>query len=315
MTQKENLLRYLRREPYDSVPENLSYIPIDSSLDIPPVLNSMSLNSCGLVQPLDAPVCERPMTGDGYDVFGVHWSKTDGISHYTPNQAPVYDDIECWREQVRFPNVDRLDWDSFRREAEKLDTENKLVSITLFCGLFERATMLTSMEECLMDVISAPESFCDMIGAIADYKIALINKICEYIHPDIIIYHDDWGTSHSTFMSPELWRRTIKPHTKRLYDAMLAQGITICQHSCGYLEPLIGDVIEMGAHMWDAQKSCNDLAAISAKYSDKLLIVANDIGGTPPPPPPGADSDSSGGPPPFAALYPAYSEKPEFLYN
>lgn len=315
MTPKENFLHYLRREPYDYVPEGLSYIPVDTELDIPPVLDSMSLTACNVVQNLDAPVCERPMMGDGYDIFGVHWSATSGISHYTPNQPPIYDDIELWREQVRLPNVDRLDWDTFRREAEKIDTENKLVCMTLFCGLFERATMLTSMDECLMDVISAPDNFRDMMGAIADYKIALINKICEYIHPDIIIYHDDWGTSHSTFMSCELWRETIKPHTKRLYDAMLAQGITICQHSCGCLEPLIGDIVEMGAHMFDAQKSCNDLAAISAKYADKLLIVANDIGGTPPPPPPGAEGAADGGPPPFSALYPAYTEKPDFLYD
>lgn len=310
MTPKENLLHYLRRETFEYPPENFAYIPLDTGgRDIPPVGDSMALVSCGLVQTINPPVCERPMTGEGFDVFGVHWSKTAGVSHYTPNQPPVYDDIENWHSQVRFPNVERLDWDSFRRDAENLDTENNLVCITLFCGLFERATMLTSMEECLMDAISDPENFSGLIGAVADYKIALINKICEYIHPDIIIYHDDWGTNRSTFMSPELWRETIRPHTKRVYDAMLAQGLTICQHSCGCVSPLVNDMIEMGAHMWDAQKSCNDLVGLSEKYSDRIFILANDIGGTPPPDMKGA------APPPLADQYPAYAEVPEFLYN
>lgn len=309
MTKKENLLHFLRREAYEYVPEGLPLIQAGSEGEaLPPAADSMALNSCGLIEDLTAPVCERPMFGEGYDVFGVHWSKTAAVSHYTPGQKPIYDDIEDWESQVRIPNVERFDWAGFEADVKRLDTENKLVCITLFCGLFERATMLTTMENCLIDVISEPEHFSDMLGAIADYKIALINKICRYVHPDIIIYHDDWGTNVSTFMSPELWRQVVKPHTKRLYDAMNAQDITICQHSCGCVAPLVGDIVEMGAKMVDLQSSCTDLEDLSRRYGDRLFIMTNNIGGTPPP-----DGDHDA-PPPLVAKYPAYPEKPEFLY-
>lgn len=311
MTEKENLLRYVRREEYDHVPEGLHYIKTQDGETLTLVCGGRGLDASGLVQSIELPACEGPMFGEGYDVFGVHWSKTDGASHYTPGQTPIYDDIEDWGSQVRFPDIDKLDWETFRREAEKLDTENHLVSAVSMCGLFERATMLTTMENCLMDAISEPEHFADMLGAIADYKIALLRRACEYVRIDLLIYHDDWGTNVSTFMSPELWRATVKPHTARLYKALDELGITVIQHSCGVVLPLIDDVIEIGGRIMDLQQNRYDLKALSEKYGERMFFTVNNIG---------APREDMGDapelpPPPMKALYPAYAEKPEFLYS
>lgn len=307
MTKKEQFLAFLRREPGVEAPEGFPFLDLGPWPEgLRKIGSSMDLMMCPDVQMLDAPTCERPMVGAGYDVFGVHWSATAEISHYTPGQAPIYTDITHWREQVRIPNVDRLDWDTFRRYADALDPE-KVVSVTLFSGLFERATVLTSMQECLMDAISEPEDFADMIGAIADYKIALIHKMCDYAPIDLLTYHDDWGTNNSTFLSPALWREVIRPHTQRVYDAAHARGVYLCQHSCGCTSPLLPDMIEMGADAWDAQKSCNDLLALQKEYGDRIFLMANDIlnAGTP------KDSDL----PPITSPYPAWQEKPEFLFT
>lgn len=318
MTATENLLRFARREEYDYVPEKLKYLKLADGRVLNSVCGGRGLEESGLVQSIDLPACERPMFGEGYDIFGVHWSKTDGVSHYTPGQSPIYDDIESWRDGVRIPVVERLDWKTFERQAKTLDPENHLISAVSMCGLFERATMLTTMENCLMDMISDPDSFRAMLEAVADYKIALLKKACEYIRIDLLIYHDDWGTNVSTFMSPELWEETVKPPTQRLYDELDALGITIIQHSCGCVHPFIPRVIDMGVKMMDLQLNRYNIAEIAEKYGDRMFFTVNDItGGSPPKGEDGptavpADGD---GPPPFMNLYPAYPEKPEFLYD
>jgi hypothetical protein len=89
------------------------------------------------------------------------------------------------------------------------------------------------MEEALMAYLAEPERLSEMLAAIADYKIALIERFDDVADLDMIWYGDDWGTQRSLFMPPDVWRATIKPHTARIYDAMKARGILINQHSCG----------------------------------------------------------------------------------
>lgn len=293
MTVKEQVLRYLHHEPGVEMPGGA-------------VLDMMGGSE--ILTVLDVPVRERPMKGDGYDVFGVHWSGTEGASHYTIGQKPVYDDIEDWREQVRFPDIEKFEWDQLRADAAQVDRSEKLVSVVLYTGPFERATELTSFEDCLVNLMIAPESFAELIGAIADYKIAVIEKVWENARPDIFLIHDDWGTMKSTFMNPELWREVIKPHTQRIYDAIHAHGAVVAQHSCGAIGPLVGDMVEMGADCWDGQPECNDYPALKQRYGDRLIFLEK------PPRRDNADPDAPKPPMP-GEKYGGYAEYPEFLFS
>lgn len=267
----------------------------------------------GDFQMIFSPVCERPLFNSGYDVFGVHWTRAIPTSHYTTGQKPVIHDIENWRKEVRFPVVERFDWGYVAEQAKSLDRENKVVSCSLALGPFERASSLTSFEDCLVNAISEPEEFTDLMGALADYKIDIIQHLYEYAKPDFINLHDDWGTGISTFLSPELWRETIKPHTKRMYDVIHDRGMLVGQHSCGRVTPLLGDMVEIGCNAWEAQENCNDIPALRTQYGNKICILA-------PPPPQGDELGESiedtpeKDPRELPMNYRPYSEVPEFLY-
>ena len=291
MTEKENLLHYLRFEPceHEPAPEQLDFMAGGE-----------------LVKVLDIPVRERPLHGSGYDVFGVHWSATADVSHYTTDQKPVYDDIEDWQSQVRFPDIEKFEWDQLRADAATVDRSRQLVNVVMYCGPFERTTMLTSMEDCLVNLMLDSESFADLIGAITDYKISLVEKIWDCAQPDVYLLHDDWGTAKSTFMRPELWREVIKPHTARLYNAIHAHGALILQHSCGAIGPLVGDMVELGANLWDGQPECNDFSALRAQYGDRLHILEK---------PPRRAMAGAVKPPMPNEKYGGYAEYPEFLFH
>ncbi|MDR2304642.1 MAG: hypothetical protein LBE10_08660 [Treponema sp.] len=264
MTKKENTLRALKRENPEWVPYGME-----------------------AVITLQPPIVERPDRA-GKDAFGVVWSyeeKAEGGT-YPRNGNYVITDIEKWQEQVVFPDINAVNWDEVREKAAAIDREEFLVQGFVEMGIFERTYLLLGMEEALISYFTNPNEMYDLCGAIADYKIAFCEKFHDVTRMDMLWYGDDWGTQTGLFISPDSWRRIIKPHTKRIYDCMKNRGVLVNQHSCGKIESIFGDMCEMGADVWNPCQPCNDLKALKAEFGgricfhggvDSQFILANPI--------------------------------------
>jgi hypothetical protein len=225
MNARTNLLRAIRRDRPEWVPNRM-----ESVITIKP--------------PLD----ERPPAA-GLDAFGVGWSyesNAEGGTFPTPG-GQILSDLSRWRDEVGFPNVDTLDWDAVAARVAEIDRDEHLVQGFVEMGLFERSYLLLGMEEALIAYLTEPEEMRALLAAIADYKIRLIARFHEVARLDLVWYGDDWGAQGSLFLPPDVWRRTIKPETKRVYGAMRERGIIVNQHSCGRIESVFADIVEMGA--------------------------------------------------------------------
>jgi uroporphyrinogen decarboxylase len=74
-------------------------------------------------------------------------------------------------------------------------------------------------------------------------------------------------------MSMELWRTWLKPRLKRVIDAARAEqpDVLIQYHSCGYVEPFIDELIEIGVDILNpVQPECMDPVELHARYGDRL---------------------------------------------
>ena len=225
---------------------------------------------------IDPPDVERPLRSAGEDMYGVKWSLPNipnALTYHDDRLPPVLEDVTEWRETVRFFDLSQLDWEKEAEKAKHYDRENKLILCRCMIGLFERVQMLMRFEDALVSFLTEPEEMEALVSAIADQKIKQIHYYAKYIKPDVIKYQDDWGNQRDTFLSPKLWREIIKPHTKRIYDAIHECGMMVMQHSCGKVESLVPDMVEMGAEMWQSCQSCNDLARLKEEYGDKITFV------------------------------------------
>lgn len=65
---------------------------------------------------------------------------------------------------------------------------------------------------------------------------------------DIILAGDDFGSQQSLLMDPDTWRRLFKPRIKYLFEEWrkVNPDIKIAWHSCGSINPIIDDFIEIG---------------------------------------------------------------------
>lgn len=219
-------------------------------------------------------VKERPGgQADGMDWYGCHWRFDRATFGYVQDPAfplPVTD-ITQWKEQVRFPDYDAIDWETCAAQDEKnYDRKNKLVKFILESGPFERLHSLVGFEEALVSMYTEPEAFLELIEAITDSKIELIHRIAKYYRPDALCTFDDLGSASGPLMSLDMYREFIKPSHKRIVDAVRGEGILAFQHSCGKMEAFLDDLVEIGVQAINPMQPVNDWATIAEKYQDKL---------------------------------------------
>jgi hypothetical protein len=256
MTAKENLLRCIHHDRPQWVPNG-----VETAVMLSP------------------PIVTRPGMA-GLDSWGVRWEMDEGGT-YPAGRPYVCTDIMAWCQQVRFPVLKDCDWTRFTAGwggqgdpvcLNAIDRENQLLCGVIELSLFERSYLLMGMEEALMAYLTETESMEQFLGAIADFNIELIERLDDAVDLDMIWYGDDWGTQTQLFLPPEVWRVTVGKHTRRVYDCMKKRGIIINQHSCGRIESVFADMVEMGADIWNPCQPCNDLAALKRDFAGRICF-------------------------------------------
>lgn len=225
-----------------------------------------------------------PLEG-GFDGFGVEWHGTasaGGQPVPVPNQY-VLDDILDWEDVVKFPNLDDFDWvGQAGIQLAHTNRDTQMVEYMTWNDVFLRLTHLMGFENALISMATEPEACSAFFSAVADYKIKIAERVKEYFNADMISHFDDVATESGLFMSPTTYREIIKPHHKRLNDAIKDLGMLPIQHCCGKCEDIIPDFIDEGAVAWTSAQPMNDIVAIQKEYGDKISVIGGyDTNGRP----------------------------------
>lgn len=227
--------------------------------------------------------CTKPATMNerydgpegGKDWFGVEWQFVPEAN--APMVKPgtkVITDITKWREQVVFPNFDLIDWDEAAKiETASWDRENKISYIMLINGMFERTHALMGFEDAFVAMYEEPEEYQALVDAITDYKIKLIEIMGKYYKPDVLCFHDDYGANDRMLISPALWRQFFKDPLKRVIEATHKAGIIYEHHSCGYIEPIFDELVEIGIDAIDPLQISNPIRKLKDKYQERVTFV------------------------------------------
>jgi hypothetical protein len=216
-----------------------------------------------------------PIEG-GFDGFGSRWIPTEsaGGQPALDPEIILLDDVCDWEDKVVFPDLDAIDWEGYAaQQLAGLDRKAQFVEYHTWNSVFLRLTHLMGFESALCAFFEEPEATKALCEAIADYKIALIERVAKYFRPDAYVHYDDVATERSLFMSPEVYREFIKPAHTRMNDAAKALGIIPEIHICGNCTAIIPDIIEEGSQAWQSAQPMNDLEAIIEQYGDRLTVI------------------------------------------
>ena len=86
---------------------------------------------------------------------------------------------------------------------------------------------------------------------------------------DICYMGDDYGTQQGMMMSPNTWRKLIKPHLGRLYAQAKEYGLVTIHHSCGGIVPIIEQLDNA-----ITDKTCENIEAMAREAQATGIQVA-----------------------------------------
>ena len=254
VTSKENIAAmYFDRHPY------WCPIPVDSAMLTTPLYN----NQLG-----------RGSSADTTDVFGIEWEyvKAAGGAMVRPGE-PFMEDVNEWKDKIKFPNIDEWDWAGAVEEA-RFDRRlsNQLSFVNGFW--FERLISLMDFAPAALALIDEDQkpAIHSLFEAMTEFGMKLVDKFIEYWPGlDGFNVHDDWGSQKSPFFSQATAYELFVPYMKALTDHIHSKGRYASLHSCGHTEDRVQCYIDGGFDQWSPQ-TMNDTHALYEAFGDKIII-------------------------------------------
>ena len=137
--------------------------------------------------------------------------------------------------------------------------------------LFERAKSLMGLPNLIRSIFTHPKKVKELFRRIADFNIQALERFIDLF--DGVLVGEDLGHQHGLFMSPKLIREFLIPEYQRCFEPLLKEDKIIILHSCGRIQEIIEDFIELGITILNpVQARANDLELIKQKADGKLAL-------------------------------------------
>lgn len=208
-----------------------------------------------------------------FDGWGIAHESSPTSMHMTRMHHPMKN-FETMEEMEAYPLPDynKVDFAPLQRKMNEIHEKGLAVFVWQECTVWETAWYLRSMENLMMDMAMEDEKavwLLDQITEKACYRAAIFARQ----GADILGLGDDIGMQDSIMMSMEMYQQWIKPRLAKVIQAAKAVNpdILISYHSCGFVEPFISELIEVGVDILNpVQPECMDFKEIFEKYQGQI---------------------------------------------
>ncbi|MGD8520843.1 MAG: uroporphyrinogen decarboxylase family protein [Desulfobacterales bacterium] len=288
MNSRERILTALDHREPDRIPFDLGSIQVTGihviayrnlrqALGMPEV----EIQLCDTIQQLasiDDDMTERlkidvrglyPLNSHNWKVVeedaGNYWAYHDewGITHHRPKKNGLYFsavEVPLSQSDLTIQDIESKPWpdvgnperaDGLRALAQQYRASGYAVVLKdAFAGIFEFAQRIVGMENLLIMMATDEKLACTLFDKLLALKLDYWEMVLPALGDlvDVITYADDYGTQTSQIISPDMFRRLIKPRVNTLFETYikLAPHAKRFFHSDGNVRPLIPDFIEMG---------------------------------------------------------------------
>jgi uroporphyrinogen decarboxylase len=285
VTSRERLLKAINREPPDRVPIALAYeMPDDlcRQRGHPEMVGRLRQDVRWLMfetRPGNAAEFARyhgrMPEGATLDEWGIGYQRSS-TGQATRRLHPLAD-------VSRAADIERYPFPDMTQAWRHADLEKKVAAAHV-AGLaamgqmsqtiFELAWAMRGMEALLMDLTLNPALATALLDRITDIRCFMARRFTE-AGVDVLRLGDDIGTQRGLLMSPETWRRWLKPGLARVIEAARSvnSAIPIKYHTDGNARDVIADLCDVGVTILNpVQPECLDPAALKREFGDRLAF-------------------------------------------
>ena len=220
------------------------------------------------------------VTEEGYlvDIFGVPFRevRTEFQVYVELVGRPPLAECESFDELDRHPWPTAELWDYSDIPAQ-LSAHADEATWEHSRGFFEIAHFMRGMDNFLTDLALRPDFAAALMDHIAEYLLAKAGRMLEAGGGRYVVfeYNDDVASQRGLFISPQMWRRLIKPRMARFCDLIHRHGALVRYHSCGSVRAIVPDLIEIGVDILNPVQSLAagmDPFELKRAYGDRLTL-------------------------------------------
>ncbi|UCB45696.1 MAG: hypothetical protein JSV25_16060 [Spirochaetota bacterium] len=209
------------------------------------------------------------------DPWGITWHRVQyagGIGSYTEivGHPLAGDDKKLLSYKAPDPKAPEQ-YEEAESIIKKFGNTHSIVGGVLG-SVFEGAWYLRGMMQFLQDLIKNKDFAHQLMDLVMEFHLIAGLKLIE-IGCDIILAGDDVGTQDRMLISPGLWREFVKPRYSTLFQKFksVKPDLKIAAHICGYHEPVIEDLIDVGLDILNpVQPLAMDPARLKRKFGKRL---------------------------------------------
>ena len=218
---------------------------------------------------------------DDYIISTTSWGATLKTFKHAASTPEFYDfkvkTPDDWREakERMTPHRDRINWERYQREYPKWRERGDWLVGGLWFGFDVTHSHFIGTERFLMALMTDPEWCVDIFNHFLDMGLTHLQILWDEGYTfDAISWPDDLGYRNGTFFSIDTYRELLKPVQRRAAEWAHEKGIKVHLHSCGNVNTLIPEFIEIGIDALNPLevKAGMDTLEIKRTYGDQLVL-------------------------------------------
>jgi uroporphyrinogen decarboxylase len=222
---------------------------------------------------------ERELSSDAFvDGWGIPWKRKPGSHYFEIGEPPLrnagIEDIALhpWPDLCHPSRFKDL-----KTRAHEIQQAGYAVVALSGVSPFEYSYMLRGVDNWLVDLALNPEFADALMRKVSDLQGQAMVKLLEAAgaHIDVVVIGDDLATQNTLMISPEMYRKQVKPYQAELISAIKRKTkAKVFYHSCGNIYPLINDLIEIGVDLLNpiqvSTKDMHDTARLKREFGKRL---------------------------------------------
>ena len=209
------------------------------------------------------------------DEFGIQY-QTVGL--YNEAVVRPFAGVESVKEVEAYRFPDPLAPSRFTLASENIAKYSKDYAIIgdLEATVFELAWNLMGLEDFLVGLYTEEDYIDAILDGCMNFNIRIAEKLVD-LGCDMIWLGDDVGTQNNLMISPQVYRRALKPRLKKIIEAIKARNssVKVAYHSCGAISGLIPDLIEAGVEVLNPIQPLAtgmDLGRLKKEYGSEIAF-------------------------------------------
>ena len=203
------------------------------------------------------------------DEWGVTWAS---LTEYDKGEV-VAGAIEDWAQLADYSPPDLGQTECYAEATSQFAADKERFRLGGLDGMtFKIAQGLRRLDNYLCDLALQPEKIARLHEMV---RAELLKNIDAWADAgaDGVMFWEDWGTQDRLMISPEMWREVFRPEFEVLVGRARQRGLAVIMHSCGAVDAIIDDLIEVGVSCLQFdQPTLHGIDHLSNRYGGRVAF-------------------------------------------